>query len=201
VTGPRTLSRPRSRFAAALAGCVIVVAALSGCAPAEVPLQQATAAQLQKGVLDVTKTSAAGDFAGAQAALTAVEADLRTAAASDQVTADRAAEIQSAINLVAADLAKEVAAAEAAKEAADEAAKAAAEEAARVAEEEAARKAEEDAKAAKAAEEAAKKAAKKGQTETPTPTPTPTETEEPDDSGSPIKDGECERQDNCDESS
>lgn len=94
----------RSRFTIAGAALLLVGATLSGCS-SSADLQQATAAQLQSGVLDVTTAAAAGDYASAQSALDALQADLLAAAAAGQVTAARSAEIQSAINLVSDDLA------------------------------------------------------------------------------------------------
>ena len=102
---------------------------LSGCAADPVDLQAATAANLQTEILAITEASAAGDFNNAQSLLTALQANLRTAAASGQVSTERSASIQSAINSVRGDLTVEidaaVVAAEAAAQAAAEAAAAA----------------------------------------------------------------------------
>ena len=103
---------PRARLTIALAAAVLVATALTGCASTPPDLQQTTAALLQAGVQNVTAAAAAGDFEAAQASLETVQADLLTAAAADEVSAARAADIQSALNLVSADL---VAAIEASK--------------------------------------------------------------------------------------
>ena len=95
---------PRARLTVALAAVVFVASALAGCGGTPPDLQQGTATQLQTGVQTVTAAAAAGDFEAAQASLEAVQADLLTAAAADQVSAARAADIQSALNLVSADL-------------------------------------------------------------------------------------------------
>jgi hypothetical protein len=94
-----------SRLAARVATGLLVFATLTACSGPAPELAPPTADKLQSGVLGVTAAAAAGDFAGAQSALTAVQADLLTAAAAGQVSAARSAEIQSAINLVTADLA------------------------------------------------------------------------------------------------
>ena len=95
----------RSRFMLMAAGLLLAVAALTGCSGAQVDLQESTAGLLQSGVLEVTTAAAAGDYETAQSALNALQAHVLTAAAAGQVTAARSAEIQSAINLVQADLA------------------------------------------------------------------------------------------------
>lgn len=95
---------PRARLNIALAAAVLVASALTGCGSTPPELQQTTAVQLQAGVQKVTAAAAAGDFEAAQASLEAVQSDLLTAAAADEVSAARAADIQSALNLVSADL-------------------------------------------------------------------------------------------------
>lgn len=100
-----TVSRSRSRFMLMAAGLLLAVAALTGCSGAQVDLQESTAGLLQSGVLEVTTAAAAGDYETAQLALNALQAHVLTAAAAGQVAAARSAEIQSAINLVQADLA------------------------------------------------------------------------------------------------
>lgn len=94
----------RSRVTVAAAALALVTATLSGCSGAPADLQQTTAAQLQSGVHDVTAAAAAGDYPSARSALDVLQAELLAAAAAGQVTATRSAEIQSAINLVTADL-------------------------------------------------------------------------------------------------
>ena len=95
---------------------VILSVALSGCASTPDALAQATADRLQAGVRSVTAAASAGDFESAQSALDSLQADLLAAASAGDVTGSRSAEIQSAINLVGADLdAASAAAIEAAK--------------------------------------------------------------------------------------
>ena len=94
----------RSIFARATIAVVIFSVTLSGCASTPDALKQATADQLQAGVRSVTTAASAGDFAGAQAALDSLQADLLAAASAGDVPGSRSAEIQSAINLVGADL-------------------------------------------------------------------------------------------------
>ncbi|WP_104192257.1 mucin-associated surface protein [Cryobacterium sp. Y82] len=114
-----------------LAAATLFLLPLTGCTATAVDLPPTTAEQLQTEILAISEASAAGDFANAQSLLTAMQANLRTAAASGQVSAERSASIQSAINLVRDDLTVEidaaVVAAEAAAEAAAKAAAAAAE--------------------------------------------------------------------------
>lgn len=110
------MSARRSTFARAAIAVVVLSAALSGCAGTPDDLAPATADRLQDGVRSVTAAASAGDFASAQAALDSLQADLLDAASAGDVTGSRSAEIQSAINLVGADL-------DAASEAAIEAAK------------------------------------------------------------------------------
>ncbi|GEM_PF-5810934 len=95
---------PRGRRTIALAAVALVASALTGCSTTPPDLQQSTAAQLQTGVQNVTAAAAAGDFEAAQASLEAVQSDLLAAAAVEEVSAARAADIQAALNLVSADL-------------------------------------------------------------------------------------------------
>ncbi|MCU1408266.1 MAG: hypothetical protein JWM23_346 [Microbacteriaceae bacterium] len=97
-------TRLTSRAWAVAAGLVFALVTLTGCSNAPADLQGSTAARLQTGVLDVSTKAAGGDYAAAQAALNALQGDLLTATAAGTVAAPRAAEIQSAINLVASDL-------------------------------------------------------------------------------------------------
>jgi len=83
---------------------------LTGCAATPASIDSATASELQNGVLAVSTAAAAGDFATAQTALDAVRGSLGAASAEDAVTAAKAASIQSAIDLVQADLAASIAA-------------------------------------------------------------------------------------------
>jgi uncharacterized low-complexity protein len=88
----------------------LLLGALTGCAGDRADLASSTANRLQSEVLEVSTKAASGDFPGAQSSLSALQADLLTAAAAGQVTAERSAKIQSAINLVSADLAAAIAA-------------------------------------------------------------------------------------------
>ncbi|TFD74252.1 hypothetical protein E3T54_15890 [Cryobacterium sp. Sr8] len=90
---------PRAALAA-----VILAVALSGCASDPSALEQPTAERLQTGVRAVATSAAAGDYTSAQSALGALQADLLAASAAGEVTGERSARIQSAINLVGADL-------------------------------------------------------------------------------------------------
>lgn len=110
------MSARRSTFARAAITVVILSVTMSGCASTPDALEQATADQLQAGVRSVTTAASSGDFESAQAALDSLQADLLAAASAGDVTGSRSAEIQSAINLVGADLdAASAAAIEAAK--------------------------------------------------------------------------------------
>lgn len=102
----------RTRLTVAVAGIVLALATLAGCAGSPPDLQESTAAKFQLSVLDVTTAAKAGDFLAAQAALDALQADLLTATAAEQVSGTRAAQIQSAINDVGTDLAAAITAAE-----------------------------------------------------------------------------------------
>lgn len=94
----------RSRLTVFAATALIVVGALSACSNAPAAIESATADRLQSSVLDVTSAAANGDYETALALLSAVEADLRTAASAGQITAERSAEIQTAITAVNSDL-------------------------------------------------------------------------------------------------
>jgi len=101
--GKRDAMMPRARLTVALAA-VVPRRDSTDRVREHARLQQSTAAQLQAGVQNVTAAAAAGDFEAAQASLEAVQADLLTAAAAEEVSAARAADIQSALNLVSGDL-------------------------------------------------------------------------------------------------
>ena len=105
MSGTITLRR---RFTLVVAGITLAGGLLAGCATGTPDLHSDTASGLQDGVLTVSTAAAAGDFAGAQAALDVVQADLTAASAANGVTAARAAEIQAAIDLVASDLVAEI---------------------------------------------------------------------------------------------
>ena len=105
-----------------LAVATLLLLPLTGCTATAVDLPAVTAEQLQTEILAISEASAAGDFANAQSLLTAMQANLRTAAASGQVGSERSASIQSAINLVRDDLTVQIDAAVVAAEAAAQAA-------------------------------------------------------------------------------
>lgn len=93
---------PRASRAAIAA--VILAVTLSGCAGDPSALGQSTAERLQTGVRAVATSAAAGDYTSAQSALDTLQAGLLAASAAGEVTGERSARIQSAINLVGADL-------------------------------------------------------------------------------------------------
>lgn len=95
----------------AAVAAVILALSLSGCAAAPPALDQPTAERLQNGVRSVTTAVSAGDYADAQSALDALQADLLAAASAGAVTGERSARIQTAINQVGADLAAAIEAA------------------------------------------------------------------------------------------
>ena len=147
------------RYRLTLSVAALLLLPLTGCTAPPIDLPAATAKQLQGEILAISEASAAGDFANAQSLLTAMQDNLRTAAASGQVSSERSASIQSAINLVRGDLTAEIDAAVVAAEAAARAAAEAAAAAARQNDEEAKNRAEQDRKDAENAREDAKDAA------------------------------------------
>ena len=105
----RDHQRPlRARLGLVLAGAVVMATALAGCSAAATELDADTAQSLQSGVMSVTVAAAAGDFATAQTELSAVRGTL--AGSADRLTASRTTTIQTAIDLVEADLAAAIAA-------------------------------------------------------------------------------------------
>ena len=98
----------RARLGLVLAGAVVMATALAGCSAAATELDADTAQALQSGVKSVTVAAAAGDFATAQTELSAVRGTL--AGSADRLTASRTTTIQTAIDLVDADLAAAIAA-------------------------------------------------------------------------------------------
>jgi hypothetical protein len=102
MTGHRT--GWATRTASGVSAALLVAAALSGCTPAPPEIGAAAAKELHSSVLAVTQAAATGDIAGALADLNTLEAQLREATASGDVSADRNARIEASINLVRADL-------------------------------------------------------------------------------------------------
>jgi hypothetical protein len=129
----------------------------AGCAAQPVDLQYSSAEQFQAQILDISEAAAAADFTSAQALLTALQQNLRTAAAAGQVSSERSATIQASINLVNADLTAEI---EAAAQAAAQAAADAAAEAAQQNAEDTTVTPQDDKQAAEDARDAEKEAAK-----------------------------------------
>ncbi len=85
--------------------CVAAVAAvLAGCATAPLTLSRQASTDLQAGVVAVAESAAAGDQATALTRLDELQERLDAAVAAGDVTAERAASIQGAIEVVRADL-------------------------------------------------------------------------------------------------
>ena len=151
--------RIRNRLTVAVAAGLLLLLPLAGCAAEQVQLEASTAQNLQAAMLDVTEAAAAGDFTDAQSLLTDMQATLHAAAAAGQVSAERSSSIQTAIDLVSADLTVEIEAAAVAAEAAAAAAAAAAK-AAALAEQQNAENAEEAAEDSKEEADNAREAEK-----------------------------------------
>lgn len=94
-----------TRTTTAGAALLLLVGALSGCAPSGQQLNAEAAEQLQASVLAVTRAAAAGDFSEAVAALDALEEQVTEGTASGAIDPGRSARIQASIDLVRADLA------------------------------------------------------------------------------------------------
>jgi hypothetical protein len=87
---------------------LVGTALLSGCAPSD-PSDAATE-RLDASVVQTADRAASGDYAGAVASLDVLQARLAEYVEAGDVTADRSAEIQAAIDTVRADLAALIAA-------------------------------------------------------------------------------------------
>ena len=74
----------RKRFTLYLASGLLLLLPLAGCTAEPVELQASTAENLQSAMVDITEAAAAGDFTEAQSLLTAMQGNLRTAAAAGQ---------------------------------------------------------------------------------------------------------------------
>lgn len=94
----------RVRLGAVLASAAIIASSLAGCAAPSGDLSQATAGALQKGVVAVAESAAAGDPATALTRLDELQQQLASALADGDVGTERAATIQAAIDVVRADL-------------------------------------------------------------------------------------------------
>jgi hypothetical protein len=88
----------------ALVAAIALAAVLASCAPVPEALSRQASTDLQAGVVAVAESAASGDQAAALARLDALQQALADAVAAGDVTAERAASIQSAIDLVRADL-------------------------------------------------------------------------------------------------
>jgi len=85
---------------------VAVMVMLAGCAPSSPDdLDANRAVALQESVIGVATLAADGDIEGAVLALDALQADVDEAVAADELSAERLAIIQDAIDLVRVDLA------------------------------------------------------------------------------------------------
>ena len=93
------------RRAAALFAAVVLAAVLAGCGATPAALSQETSTALQSGVVAVAESAAAGESATALTRLDELQQTLDAALAQGDVTAERAAAIQAAIDAVRADLA------------------------------------------------------------------------------------------------
>lgn len=92
------------RLAAFAAAVALTAGALAGCAATPADISSGTAGELQTTVVAIAESAAAGDAAGALAQLDALQQQLDAAVADGSVSAERAAAIQSRIDLVRADL-------------------------------------------------------------------------------------------------
>jgi hypothetical protein len=81
-----------------------LAAVLASCAAPPTPLSSQTSTALQSGVVAVAESAAAGDPTSALARLDELQQTLDAALAARDVTAERAAAIQAAIDAVRADL-------------------------------------------------------------------------------------------------
>jgi hypothetical protein len=88
-------------FATALA---LTVGILAGCASTPPDITDDASVQLQATVVSVAEIAAAGDAAGALAQLDVLQQQLDAAVAAGSVTSERAAAIQSRIDIVRTDL-------------------------------------------------------------------------------------------------
>ncbi|UZX02293.1 mucin-associated surface protein [Arthrobacter sp. CDRTa11] len=106
------------RLAAPVAAALLLTAALAGCGPADPGIELEAARTLQEKVLGVTQAAAASDHAAALKTLDTLESDLAAAVTGGQVSEERRRTIMTALSAVRADLASAAAEAEAAAQAA-----------------------------------------------------------------------------------
>jgi hypothetical protein len=83
---------------------VLSLGMLAGCTPAPTALSEEVSTAMQSGVVAVAEAAAAGDSVSALARLDELQQKLDAALAAGEVSADRAAAIQTAIDTVRADL-------------------------------------------------------------------------------------------------
>jgi hypothetical protein len=96
--------RRLSSLIASVIASVALAAVLAGCAGTSTTLSSQTSTALQSGVVAVAESAAAGDPTSALARLDELQQTLDAALAAGDVTAERAAAIQAAIDAVRADL-------------------------------------------------------------------------------------------------
>lgn len=92
------------RRLSSLLTALALVAVLAGCAATPATLSQQTSTALQSGVVAVAESAAAGDQATALTRLDELQQTLDAALAAGDVSTERAAAIQAAIDAVRADL-------------------------------------------------------------------------------------------------
>ena len=92
------------RLAAVGAGLVLCAAVLAGCTPAPSSLSPELSSELQRGVVAVAESASAGDAATALIRLDELQQRLDAALTAGEVSTQRAASIQSAIDAVRSDL-------------------------------------------------------------------------------------------------
>src|SRR5215207_7824220 len=92
------------RITSAFSAMALTVAVLAGCAATPPGLSGEASSSLQAGVVAVAESAAAGDSAGALTRLDELEQTLDAALAAGEVTDERAADIQEALDTVRADL-------------------------------------------------------------------------------------------------
>lgn len=92
------------RRPASLIAAIALTAVLAGCAASPTALSRQASTDLQAGVVAVAESAAAGDQTAALARLDELQQALDAAVAAGDVTAVRAASIQSAIDVVRTDL-------------------------------------------------------------------------------------------------
>lgn len=107
-SGARRLARNRFAVSGAAALALAATVLLSGCAPSDP--SDAVTARLDASVVQTADRAASGDYAGAAASLDVLQTRLAEYVEAGDVTADRSAEIQAAIDAVRADLAALIAA-------------------------------------------------------------------------------------------